>query len=106
MTLAPTIEYTEKLGNNNKNDVGVHIQDECAGSNKDILLRHSVQGRLSTTASIRTETYKEATSVKAGELLFGLRNKYSKFEIVLDESQSNYNAAYLPFQNPTDFALA
>ena len=97
MTLAPTIEYTEKLGNNNKNDVGVHIQDECAGSNKDILLRHSVQGRLSTTASIRTETYKEATSVKAGELLFGLRNKYSKFEIVLDESQSNYNAAYLPF---------
>ena len=50
------------------------------------MLGHSVQGRLSTTASIRTETYEEAISVKVGELLFGLRNKYFEFEIVLDKS--------------------
>ena len=54
---------------------------------------------------IRTETYEEATGVKAGEPLHRRGYRSPNYKIVPDKSDSD-DSAYLPFQSPTDFAFA
>jgi hypothetical protein len=65
-----------------------------------------MQSRLSTTVSIRIETYEEVTGIKAGEPFIGpQQHMYRDGKKRTDESQS-HQSAYFPFQGPTDFALA
>jgi hypothetical protein len=57
-----------------------------------MLFKHNVQGKLSTTALIRTDIYKKVTSIKASKLLPKLRYRYLDYKTKLDNRQSNYVA--------------
>jgi Plavaka transposase len=90
--------YTGGPGHNGENGDSI----DPAGP---VLFGHNVQGRLSTMASIRTETYEEVTGIKAGEPLPRPRYRYPDYETKIDDRKSDH-AAYSPFQSSTDFALA
>jgi hypothetical protein len=96
--------YTDGLSNNEDNGVWLDMEDENMDSNPSILPRLQAQERLSTIASIRTETYEDATGMKAGEVFSGPQHKCHDGK-KRDESQLN-RSAYFPFQSQTDFALA
>jgi hypothetical protein len=104
-TLGHSEGYTDGPGCDEENDNWVDIHDESLDPAHGALPRHDAQGRLSSTASIRTETYEEATGVKAGEPLHRPGYRSPNYKIVPDKSDSAH-LAYLPFQSPTDFAFA
>jgi len=98
--------YADELSNNDDNGVWLDMEDESMDPSPNTSHVHRVQSRLSTTASIRTETYEEVTGVKAGEPFIGPQQHiYRDRQTRRDESQSHHSA-YFPFQGPTDFALA
>ena len=88
--------YTDGLGCDEENDNWVDIHNESLDPTYGALLEHDAQGRLSSTALIRTETYKEATSVKASELLHRRGYRSPNYKIVLDKSDLDH-LAYLLF---------
>jgi hypothetical protein len=103
--LALSIRHTDKLGHNGEGNDWLDNDDGSMDPAMSASFGHNVHGRLSTAASIRTETYEEVTSVKAGEPLLGPRYRCSDHETKTDGSQSD-SVAYSPFQSPTDFAFA
>jgi hypothetical protein len=105
MTVDWSEEYTDGLSNDEDNSVWVDIEGESLESNQSTPPKHQVQGRLSTTASIRTDTYEEVTGVKAGEPLSGPQPKHHDGKTTSSRSDSSHSA-YFPFQSATDFALA
>jgi hypothetical protein len=105
VTLGHSKEYVDGLECDKEDDNWVDIHDESLDPTHSVLPRHNAQGGLSSIASIRTETYKEATSVKASKLLHRPRYRSLNYKIVLDKSDLDH-LVYLLFQNLIDFAFA
>ena len=85
--------------------IWIDIIDDAMDNNPSPVSTHHVQSRLSTAASIRTESYEDVTGRRAGQTFDGSQYTYDG-----DESRMRNNAScdstYYPFQSPTDFAAA
>ena len=70
MVVDESIEDIDSLSNRERNGVLLD-REESMDPNLDLQAKHEMQERLSTMASIRVNTYKEVTSLKAGKAING-----------------------------------
>ena len=103
MAVDESIEDIDSLSNRERNGVSLD-REESMDPNPDLQAKHEMQERLSTTASIRVNTYEEVTGLKAGKAMNGPQHEYNN-KRAEDQSYPTH-PAYTPFQSPTDFALA
>ena len=68
MVVDESMEDIDSLSNRERNSVSLD-REESMDPNPDLQAKHEIQERLSTTTSIRVNTYKEVTSLKVGKAM-------------------------------------
>ena len=82
------------------------IPEDAMNSHPSPLLTHQGQTRLSSTASIRIESYEEVTGRRAGQTFDGSPHSHRGDEARMRKRPPLYKSMNHPFQSPTDFAAA
>src|SRR5438045_2901779 len=85
--------------------IWIDIINDATDNNPSPLTTHYVQSRLSTAASVRTESYEEMTGRRAGQTFDGSQYTYDGDESWM-QNNASCNSIYYPFQSPTDFMAA
>ncbi len=81
----------------------IDINEDTGSSYPSVPQMHS---RLSTTASARIESYKEATGKSAGQVFDNLEHINHKSGSRIPKAQTAHIPSYHPFKSETDFAAA
>ena len=94
MAVDESMEDIDSLSNRERNGVSLD-REESMDPNPDLQAKHEMQERLSTTASIRVNTYEEVTSLKASKAMNRPQHEYNN-KRAEDQSYPTY-PAYTPF---------
>ncbi len=100
-----TDESTLYLDKGPDDGIWIDIIDEAMDNKPSPLSTHYAQSRLSTAASIRTESYEEITGRRVGRTFDSLEHSCDEKE-GRPWKRPSCDLTYYLFQSPTDFAAA